>query len=389
MRSSLLLILALAGAPSIAGAISATQCATAIGIPPGNIASATTLLGDPATMASVSNGLGLFSSLNGSACLLATGRASNPPPIPDIDNPPLGSALGDTIQFEWVVDVPPWASSFFVVSSFFTREYPEWVGSDYNDSLELWVSSGGSSSQVIFDSMGNPVTVNNALFTMTAGPIVASTYYDGGTGWVVSQVPVVAGSQITLTLGLQDTEDGLWDSGAVLDAFTWAPTPIPMPLTVHADGDGLPLDSDGFNLPLQLEVQTSPEIVPGNGGVPVELTGDWPADPVEVWIDDQLMDFTVGVDGAIQVTSVPKRRAAGPVDIVLVGFNWGAILEDALQYDGTPSETPEVPAGDDDDTLGQPLDDVGAESTSCSTGSGQASWAWLLLLVPALRRRRA
>ena len=155
------------------------------------------------------------------------------------------------------------AEGFQFDFDFYSGEWPEYVCTDFNDSFVAWLQSAafmGKSGDfnVSFDSMNNPVSVNNGFFdrctanaqtgcqgnkTATAacpgGPseLQGTGFYNlgnycsgqttggGATGWLTTTAPVKQGEVITLQFIIWDTGDPNWDSSVLLDNFQWQPGP--------------------------------------------------------------------------------------------------------------------------------------------------------------------
>jgi hypothetical protein len=109
---------------------------------------------------------------------------------------------------------------------FFSEEYPEYVGTQYNDAFiaELdattWTTTGPPTNDIIspnnfaFDGApGNQVTVNTAGFS--AGN-AAGTTYDGATVLLSASTTVTPGPH-TLYLSILDQGDQIYDSAVFLD----------------------------------------------------------------------------------------------------------------------------------------------------------------------------
>jgi hypothetical protein len=96
-----------------------------------------------------------------------------------------------------------------------TEEYPEWVGSIYNDRLNIsLLTPAGATVPLAFES------VNSSVFSMVGGinfPGGDSTV--GQTGWktATATVPVTLGPG-TYRLVVRDEGDGIYDSNALLDS---------------------------------------------------------------------------------------------------------------------------------------------------------------------------
>ena len=106
----------------------------------------------------------------------------------------------------------------------------------------LDVSAVFHESEIItFDSMKNPVSVNNAFLEICAPGSHGGKNFScpGGTGdlngtgfeghaatqWLQTTANVTPGSLITLQFGAFDSGDGILDSTALVDDFAWSATP--------------------------------------------------------------------------------------------------------------------------------------------------------------------
>ncbi len=152
----------------------------------------------------------------------------------------------DPVALEVRVRVPTNAAGLRFASSFFTREYPEYICSVYNDYFAVIMEPppiGSPDGNVVFDAEGNRITVNSSLLAAcepgtyggrTFGcPLgttsLLGTGYDVGasTGWLSTEVPLpgAAGSEITLRFTIWDSNDPNLDSLVLIDAFEWLVTP--------------------------------------------------------------------------------------------------------------------------------------------------------------------
>jgi hypothetical protein len=143
--------------------------------------------------------------------------------------------VGDTTTLTLTLAVPTWSQSFSFEFNFMSAEYPEWVGSPYNDFFEANLSSGAYNGNVSFDSMGNPISINNAFFTVTSSSALAGTGFDngvgGGTGWLTTTAPCVPGETLTLEFSIGDVSDGIYDSTVLIDNFVWGVDAVTEPGT--------------------------------------------------------------------------------------------------------------------------------------------------------------
>jgi len=160
----------------------------------------------------------------------------------------------DPVMIELVIDVPSNANSFSFNSYFFSKEYPVYICSTYNDFFLALLDSdfnmenptlpedqkNPADMNLAMDANGNPVGVNLApagLFKQCenktgVGWAVTScegtaelegTGFtgNGGTGWLVTNGNVIPGEEITLRLVIWDTGDAQYDSTILLDNFQW------------------------------------------------------------------------------------------------------------------------------------------------------------------------
>ncbi len=187
--------------------------------------------------------------------------SGSPPPYPK-DTPACPGVITGTphdgVALQLTIRVPTNAKAFSFNENFFTYEFPDYICSQYNDSYVVMMTPKVASlpdENIAFDSMGNPISVNNSLLQVchpqTAGgkvfpcPLGPSTLMSTGfvahaaTGWLTTTAPVdtVKGKDITLLFAIWDSGDGVLDSTALIDNFTWSiipatgvtttPTPAP------------------------------------------------------------------------------------------------------------------------------------------------------------------
>lgn len=108
---------------------------------------------------------------------------------------------------------------------FYTEEYPEYVGSQFNDAfvMELdqstWTTSGSQISaprNIAFDPAGSPITVNAAGVTSVTASEAAGTTFDGATPLLRAASPISKGSH-SLFLSIFDQGDHILDSLVTVD----------------------------------------------------------------------------------------------------------------------------------------------------------------------------
>ncbi len=223
--------------------------AEAMDVPTADIAS--TALQGQTTMMDTIPSLGVVSPQSGSSmALLYTGvieydgsglPALNPEPGFDVgsENQNWGPA-GDRSELSLELQVPANAHSMRLSFNFFSAEYPEFVGSSYNDSFTAQVSGSAWSGDAAYSAAGSAVSINSVMFTVVDaasldGTGFGATYgniYDlagGSTGWLTLNIPTTPGETVYLTLGVEDVFDGVYDSAVLLDNFSWSATEIDTP----------------------------------------------------------------------------------------------------------------------------------------------------------------
>jgi|GEM_PF-1051773 len=329
--------------PLTAVAATAQDCSTALGVP-GSSVSSLALTDGNEQMVGVRTALGAwtsFTNIGGSdMCLLSTGNVANITAMQDYDHPGTGAdtSAGDRVEITWQLTVPAGTNSFLIRSNFFSREYPEWVGDSYNDTFEINVSGAAFTGQAAFDSAGNPVTVNNALFTVTNPLDLVGTGFDqdGATGWIVTSVPVAALDVITVSISIEDVADGVWDSAVLLHGFQWSSTILPLPFTAHTDDEGNPVGEPPVS-DAPMITSVSPSIVPMDGGVEVVIEGGNLDTITDVFVGDVWVGWEQVDAGRIYIVSSPSASMVGvaagdTVDVQVVGPSGTATVPDALTF---------------------------------------------------------
>ena len=140
-----------------------------------------------------------------------------------------------------------------------SSEYPEFVGTQYNDKFLAILSSKAFNGNISFDKHAQPITVNAGFFDVCKStqicngsktnvctqPIagIDKTGYEqddgtgepvgGGTGWLTTTSPVVPGEIATLKFVLFDEGDHQYDTAVIIDNFQWQLTPAAGPVTVQ------------------------------------------------------------------------------------------------------------------------------------------------------------
>jgi hypothetical protein len=213
------------------------ELAVAMEIPATDIAGAVT--GGSANTTTLYNVLGTISPTSGAdMAYLYTGSIGVPPQT----GTDLGSygTPGDETSLTLNLSVPLGINSFSFDFYFLSAEYPEWLGSSYNDTFEANVGGTAWSGNAAIDSLGNTVSINSVLFSVINSADLMGTGFEGGvgggTGWLTVLVPVDALTGVELDFRVYDVYDGIYDSSVALDNFRWSETDIPEPFIIETIG---------------------------------------------------------------------------------------------------------------------------------------------------------
>ena len=233
---------------------------------------------------------------------------------------------GDYAVFEMELLVPSGTQSFGFDFFFLSAEYPDFVGTNYNDTFEAKVTSLAYTGNVAIDASGNDVSINSVLFAVTDPAALAGTGFvgHGGTGWLTSMSPVQEGETITLTYRVKDFGDGSYDSTALLDNFFWSTTEI---------------DQPGVFFPPRIDY-LEPKRGPIAGGQPSIIHGSR-FDPSCVASIDGVESSTSYISET-ELQVIPETHDFGLVDVTVT---CGAGLSDTLgggyyYFDETDGEIP-------------------------------------------------
>lgn len=151
----------------------------------------------------------------------------------------------DKVQLELVLAAPWDARCLAFDVAFLSEEYPNYVGTQYNDAFtaqlgidDMWIEDGAVVAPMNFahDSQGNPLTVN-AAFELAAA---TGSAYDGATPRLRAAAPMFGGGEVTVHLTIQDLGDSVLDSAVFLDnLFFSTDETCRFGSTQDSDGDGL------------------------------------------------------------------------------------------------------------------------------------------------------
>jgi hypothetical protein len=158
----------------------------------------------------------------------------------------------DGVALEMDIVAPTNATGFSFSFNFFTYEWPDWICSEFNDffvALLMPFPMGQTDGNISFDSMGNPVSVNNAFLTVCGPPgnyggknftcplgdtqLIGTGFGQdtafgqdhGSTYWLETKAPLKGHEDFTLRWGVYDSGDGILDTTCLIDNFQWIATP--------------------------------------------------------------------------------------------------------------------------------------------------------------------
>lgn len=191
--------------------------------------------GDPTAISTTA--LGEFPTSGDSYVILSSGNAAIAD-FPDTagdsgtENAPVGTppvrGARDVTTLKIDLDVPQNVSCLSLRFRFYSEEFPEWVGDEFNDAFiaELdqttWDASGGASPTIsapdnfAFDTRGNPVTVNGIGDPAVAPAFSSGTTYDAASRRLRASTPVTPGPH-SLYLTIFDQGDRIYDSAVFVD----------------------------------------------------------------------------------------------------------------------------------------------------------------------------
>jgi mannan endo-1,4-beta-mannosidase len=199
------------------------------------------------------------------------------------------------------LEIPAGANCLAFDVAFMSEEYPEYVGSPYNDAFlaELDESNWSVSGQTItaprnfaFDRGGGLVSVNSAFFDPDRVITVTGNEYDGSTPFLRVQTPVTPGVH-AIYLTIFDASDNAYDSAAFVDNLFASTTescqaganegPVAGDdtLTVPEDDLGTSIDVLGNDTDADEDPLTITDVSDPAHGSAVVDDGGTPADPAD------------------------------------------------------------------------------------------------------------
>ena len=138
-----------------------------------------------------------------------------------------GNSAYDVVVLRIDLNVPASANCLVGMDfRFLSDEYPEYVGTRYNDAFiaeldqSTWTTAGVSDivapRNFAFDPQGNPITINAAGTTSMTSAAAGGTTYDGATPLLTAATPITPGPH-SLFLSIFDQGDRVYDSAVLVD----------------------------------------------------------------------------------------------------------------------------------------------------------------------------
>lgn len=127
---------------------------------------------------------------------------------------PAGDQVAATLEKRFTVQPGVTSLPIQLVYDFVTEEYPEFVGTQFNDALDVrLIAPDGSETQLAME------TINDSTFTLIGGiDFPGGDQTVGHTGWKTeSQTPAAAQGSWRLVIRVADAGDDIYDSVVLLD----------------------------------------------------------------------------------------------------------------------------------------------------------------------------
>jgi uncharacterized repeat protein (TIGR01451 family) len=159
------------------------------------------------------------------------------------------------------LDVPTGRNCLTFDFRFLSEEFPEYVGSSYNDAFiaeldsSTWSTSGSqitAPNNFAFDPQGDVISINSSGATSMTAAEASGTTYDGATPLLSASTPITVGAH-SLYLSIFDQGDRILDSAVFLDNLVLGTTaaggckPGATPLSAAKTADSATTQAGGSN----------------------------------------------------------------------------------------------------------------------------------------------
>lgn len=289
------LLMAAITAPNMAfAAASATELAAAMGLDASEVSSSDLGTSSQNGVAVMTTPVGGFPSEGDSFAVLSSGCADD---VLQANDEPNHSCLldglntaddEDLVQLKLVLNVPANSTSVSFDWKFYSEEYPEFVGSAFNDAFlaetgnSTFTLSGANitaPNNVAFDQNGDLISINTSGFLAMSAAEANSTTYDGATPKLNTVAPVPAGaSTFTLIFSVFDMGDSIFDTTVFIDnvKFDTAAAPTTPSTKKASDLDGVV----PANATVNSVVNATAKLLDGTTGGPIaNATIKWSMEP--------------------------------------------------------------------------------------------------------------
>lgn len=141
----------------------------------------------------------------------------------------LGAAdANDVFYMSFDLVVPQGTNGYLLDFVYFSEEWPNFVGSSFNDMMIVWSTSETFTGNVTFIE-GQPLTVTalDPYMSIQPGdPLLAGTGFPGdgegaSTGWFTAKGSAKPGEDLTIAITIFDMGDSSWDTVGIVDKFRW------------------------------------------------------------------------------------------------------------------------------------------------------------------------
>jgi hypothetical protein len=269
-------------APAGIDPATAMDLAIAMGVPTSDILAADLMGSDTQGVGVGTTSLGnYFPTQGGSFAILSTGLAADAN-LPNNEGnlttvlDGLNSDLGeDLVRLHLQLRAPSFATCANFDFAFYSEEFPEFVGSIFNDTFTAQLNNSslttGQNNEVIapgnfaFDIQGSIISVNTVFGVSEP----SGSTYDGVTPLLRATAGVIPGTVNDFYFSVQDLGDSVWDSAVFMDKFFWSDDPV-CTSGAQADTDGDGLLDDWETRGITVTVGTTPVFVdlPAMGATP-------------------------------------------------------------------------------------------------------------------------